>query len=70
MKRAEKAVAEAEAKIAELENQLKQIEEQLATPDGATNSQLFTQYSDLKKQLSTAEDNWTMLSMELEEITA
>jgi len=70
VKRAEKAVAEAEAKIAELENQLKQIEEQLATPDGATNSQLFTQYSDLKKQLSTAEDNWTMLSMELEEITA
>ena len=68
IKKAEKAVAEAEATITRLENDIRQIEQQLATPEGAAKSELFTQYASLKQQLSTAEDNWTMLSMELEEL--
>jgi len=68
IKKAEKAVADAEATITRLEAEIRKVEQQLATPEGAANSQLFTQYADLKQQLSTAEDNWTMLSMELEEL--
>ena len=68
IKKAEKAVADAEATITRLEAEIRKVEQQLATPEGAANAQLFTQYADLKQQLSTAEDNWTMLSMELEEL--
>jgi len=70
IKRAEKAVADAENRIAALEEEIKKLEEKLATPEGASDATLFAQYSDLKKQLSTAEDEWTMLSMELERVTA
>ena len=66
VKRAEKAVAEAENKIASIEGEIKKLEELMATPEGASDTALFTKYSTLKKQLSTAEDEWTMLSMELE----
>ncbi len=70
IKRAEKAVADAENRIAALEEEIKKLEEKLATPEGASDATLFAQYSDLKKQLSIAEDEWTMLSMELERVTA
>ncbi|MBQ9641848.1 MAG: ABC-F family ATP-binding cassette domain-containing protein [Bacteroidaceae bacterium] len=68
VKRAEKAVAEVEALIARLEADIRQTETQLATPEGAANMELFTKYSELKKQLGAAEDQWTELSMELEEL--
>ncbi|MBQ9363964.1 MAG: ABC-F family ATP-binding cassette domain-containing protein, partial [Bacteroidaceae bacterium] len=68
VKRKEKAVAEAEANITRIEEAIRQIETQLATPEGAANTELFTKYSELKKQLSTAEDEWTTLSIELDEL--
>ena len=68
VKRTEKAIAEAEADIARLEADIKAVEQQLATPQGAANPELFARYADLKQQLSTAEDNWTTLSIELEEL--
>ena len=68
VKRKEKAVAEAEANITRIEEAIRQIETQLATPEGAANTELFTKYGDLKKELSAAEDEWTELSMELEEL--
>lgn len=69
IKRAENAVKKAEEKIASLESQLSDVETKLATPEGASDSSLFTKYADIKAQLSAAEDEWTELSMELEELT-
>lgn len=69
IKRAENAVKKAEEKIASLESQLSDIEAKLATPEGASDSSFFTKYADIKAQLSAAEDEWTELSMELEELT-
>ena len=68
IKKAEKAVETAEQKIAKLEEELAKIETQLATPEGATDTTLFTQYGELKAQLVEAEDEWTEASLELEEL--
>ena len=66
IKKAEKAVEAAEQKIAKLEKEIAEIEAQLATPQGASDTTLFTRYGELKNQLSAAEDEWTEASMELE----
>ena len=68
IKKAEKAVETAEQKIAKLEEELAKIETQLATPEGATDTTLFTHYGELKTQLAEAEDEWTEASLELEEL--
>jgi ATP-binding cassette subfamily F protein 3 len=68
IKKAEKAVEAAEQKIAKLEAEIAQIETKLATPEGASDTTLFTQYGELKTQLASAEDEWTEASMELEEL--
>ena len=68
IKRAEKAVAEAEARIAELESEIADIESKLATPEGASDTSLYTRYSDLKKTLSEAMDQWTERTLELESL--
>ena len=68
IKRAEKAVETAEQKVTQLEEELAEIEQKLATPDGASNTTLFTQYGELKNQLAAAEDEWTEASLKLEEV--
>ena len=68
IKKVEKAVAEAENKITELENSIAAIEARLATPEGASDTSLYNDYSSLKKELSDTMDTWTELSMELEEL--
>ena len=68
IKKAEKAVEQAEQKIAKLEEEIAQIETKLATPEGASNPTLFTQYGELKAQLSAAEDEWTEASLQLDEL--
>jgi ATP-binding cassette subfamily F protein 3 len=69
IKKAEKAVEQAEQKIAKLEEQIADIETQLATPEGASDTTLFTKYGELKNQLSLAEDEWTEASLELDKLT-
>jgi putative ABC transporter, ATP-binding protein len=54
----EQAVKEAEAKIEQLETEIVALEEQLSTPEGAADTQLFTQHSELRKQLTEAEEQW------------
>ena len=66
IKKVEKAVAEAENKITELENSIAAIEARLATPEGASDTSLYNDYSSLKKELSDTMDTWTELTMELE----
>lgn len=54
----EQAVKDAERHIEELEEQIADLEAQLATPEGASDTNLFSQYGDLKNLLSEAEDKW------------
>lgn len=69
IKKAEKAVKEAETKVEELEASIADIEAKLATPDGASDSSLYEQYANVKRELSEAMDLWTEKTMELEELS-
>ncbi len=66
IKKAEKAVEAAEQKIEKLEEEIAQIEVLLATPEKAADTSLFTQYGELKNQLTAAEDEWTECCLALE----
>ena len=68
IKKAETAVKNAEAKIEKLEAELADIEAKLATPEGASDTSLFTKHGDLKKQIDAAVEEWETASMELEEM--
>lgn len=68
IKKQEKLIAESEKKIEELETSIADLEVKLATPEGASDTALYTQYADLKKALSETMDLWTEQTMELEEM--
>lgn len=68
IKKIEKAVAEAEKRITELENAIAAVEAKLATPEGASDTSLYNDYSSLKKELSDVMDTWTEQTIELEEL--
>ena len=67
IRKLEKQVADCEAKIEKLEEQVAQLEEQMATPEGASDMKLYEQHQ-LKKQIAEAEEEWTLLLSELEEM--
>ena len=58
---------EAENKITELENSIAAIEARLATPEGASDMQLYERHQKLKQQLDGIVEEWERVSMELEE---
>lgn len=66
LKKIERAVAESESQIARLEQSIADIETRLATPEGASDTALYTEYSKQKAQLSETMERWTELTMELE----
>ena len=68
IKKQEKLIAESEKKIEELETSIADLEAKLATPEGASDTTLYTQYADLKKALSETMDLWAEQTMELEEM--
>lgn len=68
VKKQEKLIAELEKKIEELETSIAELEAKLATPEGASDTELYTQYADLKKTLSETMDQWTEQTMALEEM--
>lgn len=68
IKKVEKAVAEAENRITALEHTIAAVEARLATPEGASDTSLYNEYSSLKKELSDTMDTWTEQTMELEEL--
>ena len=68
IKKQEKLIAESEKKIEQLETSIADLEVKLATPEGASDTALYTQYADLKKALSETMDLWTEQTMELEEM--
>ncbi len=68
LKKAEKAVEAAEQKIEKLEQEIAALETKLATPEGASDTSLFTKYGELKAQLAATEDEWAEKSEELEQL--
>ena len=70
IKKLERTIAELEKKIEQIENAIKEIEQKLATPEGASDTSLYTQYANLKKELSEVMDQWTEQTLELEELNS
>lgn len=66
IRKVEKAIAECEAYISKTETRISEVEAQLATPEGAANTALYTEYGNLKKDLADAMDKWAELTQELE----
>ena len=68
IRKAEKAVKECEAKIEKLEARKAEIDALLMKPENATNMELVTEYTNLMKTLDEENENWMILSEELEEV--
>lgn len=64
----EKQVAECEERISTLEQQIQELENKMATPEGASDMQLYEQHRQLKQQVASEEEDWERLSLELEEL--
>ena len=67
-KKAEKAVKDCEQRIEKIEKEIAAVEEKMATPEGAADMKLISQYTELKKKLDAAVEEWETASMELEEL--
>ena len=68
IKKIEKSITDTERTIETTETKITAIEEQLATVEGASDASLYSEYSNLKKELAEQMDKWTELTIELEEI--
>ena len=68
IRKAEKAVKECETKIEKLETRKAEIDALLMKPENATNMELVTEYTELMKSLDEENENWMLLSEELEEV--
>ena len=69
IRKAEKAVKECEKRIADMEKRKKEIDDLLMKPENATNMELVTDYTSLMKKLDEENDQWLILSEELEELS-
>ncbi len=70
IRRVEKSIAESEKKISDLEQRIKELDVILCTPEGASDMNLVTEYTSIKKSIEAEEENWTSLSEHLEELNA
>lgn len=68
IRKAEKKVADCEQTVLKIEEEKEQLEMALSTPEGASDTSLFTQYSDCQKRLAFAEEEWATALEELEDI--
>lgn len=64
----QRQIEQAEQEIEKLEVALKEKERLMATPEGAADASLFTDYDQLKKQLAEAEEVWTEQTLALEKL--
>ena len=67
IRKIESAVKRSEEKIKEYEAEIGRIEDELSTPEGASSVELYNRHSDLKKLLDHELEEWTLLTIELEE---
>ncbi len=69
LRKAERAVEESERKISDMERRLKELDQLLMDPVHASNMELVTEYTTVKKSMDEEVDRWERLSEELEQLT-
>ena len=67
LKKLERQVADCEASIEETEAAISIVEAQMATPEGASDMQLYERHQKLKQQLDAIVEEWERVSLELED---
>jgi len=65
LRKAERAVEDSERKISEMECRLKELDALLMDPQNASDMQLVTEYTSIKKALDEEVERWEQLSEEL-----
>lgn len=68
IRKLEKQAADCEERIMKLEEEVEKLELQMATPEGASDMQLYDKHTKLKKQISQIEEEWETALMEIEEM--
>lgn len=69
LRKAERAVEESERKISDMERRLKELDTLLMDPVNASNMELVTEYTSVKKAVDEEVERWEKLSEELEQLT-
>ncbi len=69
LRKAERAVEESERKISDMERRLKELDTLLMNPVNASNMELVTEYTSVKKAVDEEVERWEKLSEELEQLT-
>ena len=69
LRKAERAVEESERKISDMERRLKELDGLLMNPANASNMELVTEYTTIKKSLDEEVERWERLSEELEQLS-
>ncbi|BEG99588.1 ribosomal protection-like ABC-F family protein [Bacteroides sedimenti] len=67
LRKLEKQVSDCEDKIEELEEKITGVEQKMATPEGASDMELYAEHQKLKQELDSVVEEWEVASMELEE---
>ena len=70
IRKVQRAVEESEKKIAKMETRVKELDSMFMKPENASNMELVTEYTDLKRALDEENDRWLLLSEELEKETS
>lgn len=70
IRKVQRAVEESEKKIAKMEARVKELDSMFMKSENASNMELVTEYTDLKKALDEENDRWLLLSEELEKETS
>lgn len=70
IRKIEKLVTECEKKIEDLEAGIRNLEQRMATPEGASDMNLYEQHIRMKKELDDTVEEWEKASMELEELNS
>ena len=68
IRRTEKLIGECEKRIESMEKRTAELDSILCTPEGASNVELITEYTSIKKCIETEENKWTELQEELERL--
>ena len=69
LRKAERAVEESERKISDMERRLKELDQLLMDPAKASDMELVTEYTTIKRSLDEEVERWEQLSEELEQLT-
>ena len=69
LRKAERAVEDSERKINDMERRLKELDELLMDPANASDMELVTEYTSIKRALDDEVERWEKLSEELEQLT-